>query len=364
MTLVAQFRYPVDLIAPLRAAWTGPQWRGIELDPLPDDEVLLTLLETCFHASFTADEQRATRFEVLFAPPDVAIRPFKLERAIPFNVQELKRLAPAAFGLIGVKVGATADESTIWGFAGGQYANALTVNVTGPGTLVIPVTLQTVALHGGRATDSWSTGVNWALMVELFPDAFAALMSTIPADRANVHHQTYFGNQFLSLIERIAARGHGGTLFVIPEAAAENGHWRRVVRTKYPCDDGTLWPLVVASMNDPPDDDRSAWVDLHNANHTLESGLNNISRLTQVDGALVITDRLRVLGFGAEVTAPAEVDTVADGMTRVSIDDYGTRHRSAFRLCKVCPSTIAFVCSQDGEVKCVRNLGGDVTLIR
>ena len=357
---MATFQYPLDLADRLRAAWAGPQWRGIVPEPLPPDDVLLSLLEVCFHASFTADEQRGTRFSVFFGKPDETLNPFVLGREIQFNVQELKRLAPAAFSAIGVRLGTTGDDAKIWGFAGVPLVTTLSIDVVGPGMLEIRGTWGTVALHGGRVHDYWSENVSAALMLELFPAAFDAFFSTIKEDRVNeVHYRQYFGNQYLTLLQAVASHGHGGTVLVVPEREGhEQADWRRFVRVKYPCDEATLWSEVLGAVREGDGPHLRDFA-------SLDRRTKNVSRLTQVDGALLVTDRLRILGFGVEVTAPAtDLDTVTDGDAQVSIEDYGTRHRSAFRMCKASPSTVAFVCSQDGGIKCVRNTTGRVVLIR
>ena len=85
--------------------------------------------------------------------------------------------------------------------------------------------------------------------------------------------------------------------------------------------------------------------------------------LTGTDGAVVMNDRFEVLGFGAEIDChDAELTTVFQGMDLegvekkpVPIDQFGTRHRSAFRLVKKYPQAVAIVVSQDGDVRFVCN---------
>jgi len=94
-----------------------------------------------------------------------------------------------------------------------------------------------------------------------------------------------------------------------------------------------------------------------------------LAGLADVDGAVVITDQLEVLGFGAEIVGVPDVTTVrhardleatdfhVDGVDRV-----GTRHRSAYRLCAFEPGCLAIVVSQDGGVQFVKSLDGAVTV--
>src|SRR5205823_5448760 len=88
--------------------------------------------------------------------------------------------------------------------------------------------------------------------------------------------------------------------------------------------------------------------------------------LTSVDGAVVITDHFRVLGFGGEVTAvsPSLASvTLADNRPHtIPIDSFGTRHRSAFRFCSSFEGSVAFVVSSDGGAKAVKRVGSEVLL--
>ena len=94
-----------------------------------------------------------------------------------------------------------------------------------------------------------------------------------------------------------------------------------------------------------------------------------LAGLADVDGAVVITDQLELLGFGAEIVGVPDVATVrhaqdleatefhVDGVDRV-----GTRHRSAYRLCAFEPECLAIVVSQDGGVQFVKSVNGAVTV--
>src|SRR5262249_32976695 len=87
--------------------------------------------------------------------------------------------------------------------------------------------------------------------------------------------------------------------------------------------------------------------------------------LTAVDGAVVLTDTFRIIGFGAEVTATfSGTDKVyvaqnADGTEsrEENFSEYGTRHRSAFRFVGSMESAVGFVMSQDGGIKALRQVG-------
>ena len=87
-----------------------------------------------------------------------------------------------------------------------------------------------------------------------------------------------------------------------------------------------------------------------------------IAGLAATDGAVVMTKRFELLGFGAEITADhADVTEVAraldaEGTERemVTTARVGTRHRSVFRFCANVRDALGVVISQDGGVRFVR----------
>ena len=78
-----------------------------------------------------------------------------------------------------------------------------------------------------------------------------------------------------------------------------------------------------------------------------------LAGLTAVDGAVVLTKRFDVLGFGAEITChAAEVTYVARALdreadaTRIeSVEGVGTRHRVAYRFARCVPDALLIVIS-------------------
>jgi DisA bacterial checkpoint controller nucleotide-binding len=87
-----------------------------------------------------------------------------------------------------------------------------------------------------------------------------------------------------------------------------------------------------------------------------------VADLTRVDGTVLMTDCLEVLGFGVEIAGELpEVRRVArahdlEGAERewVRTDRVGTRHRSAYRLCQAVHDALALVVSQDGDLRFIR----------
>jgi|GEM_PF-6057976 len=84
-----------------------------------------------------------------------------------------------------------------------------------------------------------------------------------------------------------------------------------------------------------------------------------LARLTQVDGALLLSKTFQPLGFGAEIELKADLPNVRvikneSGATdEIDPSFYGTRHRSAFRLVNLLSDSLVFVFSTDGSIKAI-----------
>src|SRR5919112_3280744 len=95
-----QDAYPADL-----ARFVCGVWDEERAGPLPAEGTVETLLSACYQASLLHEEERAVTFRVILCDPDrLALRQgppsglHKLEfpEPRPFDVQELRRLSPAA----------------------------------------------------------------------------------------------------------------------------------------------------------------------------------------------------------------------------------------------------------------------------
>ena len=82
-----------------------------------------------------------------------------------------------------------------------------------------------------------------------------------------------------------------------------------------------------------------------------------------------MTQRFEFLGFGGEIsgklhgvkTVSKALDLEGDETVEEPTEGFGTRHRSAFRLCNALPDVIAVVISQDSNVRFVKRKDGAVT---
>ena len=181
------------------------------------------------------------------------------------------------------------------------------------------------------------------------------------------------------MITTVRAAQHGGTLVIVPQqrapALVSDGHHMRL---KYAFIDeeprrriASLVGTIMRELSEfKPRRQRLGWDAYESAAVgqlvELDEALFEVAHLladfTHVDGTVLITDSLEVLGFGVEIAGELpEVARVAraldvEGTERewVRTDRVGTRHRSAYRLCETLRDALALVVSQDGALRFVR----------
>ena len=185
-------------------------------------------------------------------------------------------------------------------------------------------------------------------------------------------------------------RAHGGTLLIVPDSwAPADPRLCDRVALKYACNVPRAWNLLrdyvvvtrrwrclmFAVYDSKVEMSRARHYELRQLRlqaEELGQSLRDCARFTaslaSVDGAVVITDKLRLLGFGAEVVALSHTlkgvrlakDVNGKDGVEAPIEEYGTRHRSAFRFCSSHEDTMAFVISQDGAARAVKRVGPDL----
>lgn len=104
--------------------------------------------------------------------------------------------------------------------------------------------------------------------------------------------------------------------------------------------------------------------------HELIGAVHFVSSLSCVDGLVLMSPNLEVKGFGAvinEKTLPEFVGLNKSSrvsVNRLKIDPkhFGTRHQSMFAYCLKHPESVGFVVSQDGEIRAIKNVNGEVMM--
>lgn len=386
--------------------------------PLPQE--IEKICQILYASSLLKEEGRAVRARVILAPPEcfnAADGPPSASHAIRFAVphkltpNEIKRLSPAAsffHSVVAVWPDESRDRSlSIWGVintgprwmnlvaggrksAGNDISNPV-IHVRDPGWLLFYDGYELMAewrgteFHGPRLD---------VFQSRLLNDRFVELRRKLVAELSDdclpcsLHLEAYaelshlISLQFVKrIINLVRTSGHGGSVVVLPEGAEGEDAAARWIDCKYTAeaDDAGLrfrhllqsFIRRVGELSPSGATVEQAWEIFCNSRDPeldqLEESFFELARffsdLMQVDGALVLDQRLCLLGFGGEIRVDRTVLQVGhaqdlDGAFTVpwNVQADGTRHRSVYRLCSVEPEVIGFVISQDSQVRMIANV--------
>lgn len=407
--------YPSDLTERVLDRWRQARIAG-QFDvtpPAPSD--LATILSVCYQATLLREEGRPVTFRLALSEPgafEAAAGPpsglhrLVFARPLPLDQHELRRLAPAA-AFSRSLIGATSAGQGIWGIIhsgpqwlqsvrGGRATEQIAPHVpivaaTGPGRLLVSVGPVVLAeLRDGRISggemDIFQARWMQRRLAESDHITRAAHVATQEkttgalADVDSDFGTVLAGHVLRRVLSTVRAAQHGGTLILIPrERVSEFLSDGRYVQVKYAFDDEeprkrilTLMTAITTELARAERDNASTvgWQayetsrarQLIEMDEALFEVAHLVADLTVVDGAVLLTDSLEILGFGVEIAGELpEVSRVAQAhdldataRTWVRTDRVGTRHRSAYRLCQAVRDALALVVSQDGGLRFIR----------
>jgi hypothetical protein len=412
------YSYPGQLAELVKKVWPAEA-----IDCLPKDSQLHLLLDVAYHASLLREEQRPVTFRLLLVNPEELLKPelppislagFPLDRWRPFNEQEVRRISMAADffrSLIGVYPDPE-EQLKIWGILlsgtrwvnavdGGRFSSApipqrIVIHGLGPGRLTVFLGHQRVAaLSSGQLEANSFDLFQSSWLADSFKSVRAENLKAIYKD-LNLPYVP-LNVEFLRVISQNVLRRtlsvvrdskHGGTLvFIEPDEEPLFTGSKAPIRFKYRLTNDVqrsrYRKLLIAAFS------RLAqlaheqkitdvgWMEYQSVVDRQLSDLDEaffefahfLADLMAVDGALILTKRYEIVGFGAELLAEAPrltgvrraMDLEAEIWANEALDDVGTRHRAVYRFCDQYPKCVAIVISQDGSVRFVKNHNGAVT---
>jgi hypothetical protein len=320
----------------------SPEGRTGEVATVPDTETIESIIDAAFWASLRREEGYIPKISLAFLSPEEAAQPLVFERPLRVDPGILTRIAPAV-ERAGIHLGVWRDPEEglyIWGTARGIPSLCFVVEVAAPGLIVIKN-------HSGETSGKF---VNVAVLegdqikvvnrqasgVPPYPSLLTSLLGFDSA--ASWVHSV---DTLVQLAVSMRSHGHGGSLLVVP---SETESWR----------DSIVPPMPYALS--PPFSDL-AHPDRAEPEKTRRT-VDAIAGLTAVDGAVVLTDRYEVLGFGAkimrrkgrvQVEQVRMMEPVEGGIAALVHPEQlgGTRHLSAAQFVQDQRDVVALVASQD-----------------
>jgi hypothetical protein len=413
----ADHAYPSDLAALVLRRWDAALAAGrTDLRP-PDEAALTALLSTCYQATLLREEGRPVTFRLAVSEPDAfdpaagppsGLHRLLFTRRLSLDAHELRRLAPAAVfshSLIGTTL-TPPTSAEVWGIIhsgphwlqsvrGGRareqaVPHVLIVAATGPGRLLVSIGAITLAELKGGTLSGVEMDLFQSRWVQQRLGETGRVLATAHGqrdqrvDERGVVTDAGFvaalaGHVLRRMVATVRAAQHGGTVIVVPHhRALEVLSDGRYMRVKYGFTDEeprrrilTVIGAIMGELTrfDPTGTTRGweayqagAVEQIGDLDEALFEVAHLLADLTHVDGTVLMTDALEVLGFGVEIAGELpEVTRVAraldlEGAERewVRTDRVGTRHRSAYRLCQALHDALVLVVSQDGALRFIR----------
>lgn len=310
------------------------------------------------------------------------------------------------------------DQLFVWGFVdqGGSYSEFVNyeseegsprpglfqATIAGTGHLIAFVEMKKIAelrinslitsvqdvLGGGPIRDALEVGIESHL---------EAVYGAVPAHRYDYrsHWTASLIATWLQSLSRLLLRiqryRHGGAILITPDtslhglnikyelpydrlrSALENNGTLRINQTYF---SDKIWEdyLDQDSETMPVNlylEESIARNNLKHNRRELEGTIWFLSLLTRVDGLLLFNSQLELQGFGVEITVSDEPQSVflagnrsatARSLTHIEYTHYGTRHRSMMRYCSQVPGSVGFVVSQDGDVRVMTQVRGQLVM--
>jgi Probable sensor domain DACNV/DisA bacterial checkpoint controller nucleotide-binding len=401
------------------------------LDPavqLPERTVLEQVISVCYQASLLREEERPIMFRLIICAPEIlpvqegpptGLQPMTFAKTRPFNEYELHRLGPAV-DFSRMLVGVCLDHKNtpqIWGIinSGTRWMQEVrggrkpchplppcpVIYVTGPGQISVSLGPHVVAALNGGQINYPSLNV---FAARWLTESFASVRSDMRAQHSLARAKSEkpwatLDPEFGKIIAQQAVRRiisvisnscHGGMLvYLPPELSPDLVIDNRYISIKYPfCEDEPrhrFRTLMLRIMNTSAEllgdanipDKVIGWEDYVTCQREEIALLDEaifdlahfIASLSAIDGAVVLTKRADLLGFGGVILGDIDkvqmvaraLDTEGERIEMELSEGVGTRHRAAYRLCHELHDALAIVISQDGNVRFVKWHNGSVT---
>lgn len=414
-TRIPKQAFPIDLARVVTERWDNICGGSYVTPPCPGKRLLKSLLEIAYLAASAPEEDRFPQFNILAAPVDINDnhigQRWKFKDSRDLTVAEMRRLAPAADVRKSAiwltwddsrwRIEGLVDLGTSWhrsriglGYSHNQ-PSALLVQIDRPGRIrVYQGSFHVATLSDGKIEGIG--GIEFHLSLHEPCNRGLRAMQELIASPVFEEQREYEGFEFIALWNTFAAiansisiSGHGGALIISP---IRNRPSVKSLGVKYEQSSPALKNAFVAFMNKrhllgdmiarkedgqqvPDEQIAHAELAMLQTYDLLVEATRFVAQLAGCDGAILLSEDLTLLGFGAEIKATfretAQVIDIADNydefnkMKRyLNVDQFGMRHRSAIKLVSREPRCRILVVSQDGPISAVWAEGSNVAVRR
>jgi len=374
-------------------------------------EVLHKLVNEAFAASLQSEEGRPVLFQVVYDDPKLSQVTSTFSDPLDYTANRLVKLAPTInvgfrwivvapeqpgserlkiIGICDPEISPLALEPmrTLGGGLSGHQPifQGMQLSVFGPGHIRVDTVRSIVELKNCsirfpfsvsqiRCVREWYEAAAHGLDFSQLPEDSVVGEVVGWENRRRLTAAQLVRRTWGSILTKVSNARHGGTFIVVPKTADIS----KLVRFKYPLDCQQLRTSIQKrasfepGLSNPGYRKSMAGSDLDDA-HFSERDLARTSDLVAsfaaVDGAVVLQEDLKLFGFGAEILGtedPTENDFVKckhppQNPYDKPLNSFGMRHRSAYRFCQKSGGAIAFVVSQDGDLRIFCNVSDEVTL--
>lgn len=329
---------------------------------LPEKKVLEEICVTLAHVSCMREEGRYSSFRVCFLQPDsellgayIYAHALLFEEPVLFNERDIHKLAPALnadmsylmldlsskpYKAIGIIAAYTTWEKimTLEMEKGVRMPRIPNLLVHGPGELE--------ACFGESSLVSYRAGECIFFRTDTFTSTLVAEQLRQDShisdrDRLRFLYQVIWQTQ--------KHRQQGGHIFIVPsaESCEKFATYKYRMYSRFPADHSAA-----------------------RANKDILTYANLIAKLTAVDGAVILTKDLELIGFGAETFVDRIGKNVEMSFIRYDnqvdktkhFNDNGMRHRACYTFCNEVEGSVAIILSHDGVNKACTKHDGKVVV--
>lgn len=332
----------------IRNAWEldqGHPGRDREKKPIPELHELRAIIETAFLASMKREEERPLSFSIALLPKKSVEKEmarghrqivFSFDHYLPLNVESIAKLAlafdPINSALVVEPQNEDKSKFSIWGaiFFGipRNRFNRIpacnpSFNLSRPDILMVTATFtgsllitrgdsQIGRFSSGKFSPAIPTPFNSRAMGNHIIDAIKGNNGFI--EHGNLYWHIY-RDSLVYILSEISARGHGGTIIIIPKNAVSK--YQERYSERYAVAVSLQIEKMIGEMFKLERIDQTIFkLNIHQQH--MER-LDALAQLACVDGALILTSQFELLSFGATLNAQQEWK----GQVKVGPDGFG-----------------------------------------